>query len=337
LKLSQSADNVIGPDHAMAALSTGLRAFPTMCPPGGALVYFKGNCADVLAMPSNGARCRCSTKDGMCADHRELLILDADKITRQKKVNAHSYMAFGDKKDAREIVRRLGGRGCHIRLLDEPELDETKIYVANLPPAVTEEELTEVLTSCGTVASAKILRDCHGVNRGVGFVRMSTEDQAVAAIQFLHDRELIGWETPLQARLAYKYSKKVQMERAFKCLQAQNQKELADFVQRSQAFQAQAQAQPQAQPPYFPPPPPQPQPSTSTAPNPTPTNFPRFEEENRSAPIRPRVFHRSPPQSRANSLLSLDRLFDSRQSNRSQPQPQQEPQAKSEEDKPTQN
>ncbi|CAG0922545.1 unnamed protein product [Notodromas monacha] len=197
----------------LSSLNPELQAVPTVCPPGGAIVYLKaGNIADVLALPTNLFRCQCG-KDGC---NRTFQLIDTSLLTHSKAVQAHSYIAFGDKKDAREVVRRLGGRGCHIRLLEEPELDDTKIYVANLPPSVTEKEISYVLKDVGLVSSVKILRDSNGVNRGVGFIRMSTEDQAVGAIQFLHDRELIGCDLPLQARLAYKYSKKVQIERALK-------------------------------------------------------------------------------------------------------------------------
>lgn len=58
-----------------------------------------------------------------------------------------------------------------------------KLYVGNLPYSATEQVLTDAFTECGTVTSAKIIMDREsGRSKGFGFVEMSTNEEAAAAI-----------------------------------------------------------------------------------------------------------------------------------------------------------
>jgi RNA recognition motif-containing protein len=68
-----------------------------------------------------------------------------------------------------------------------------KIYVGNLSFSTTEDELRDLFASCGKVETASIVSDrMSGQSRGFGFVEMSTEDEARAAIAALDGRELGG-------------------------------------------------------------------------------------------------------------------------------------------------
>jgi RNA recognition motif-containing protein len=58
-----------------------------------------------------------------------------------------------------------------------------KLYIGNLSYTLTEESLAEVFASVGTVESAKIITDREtGRSKGFGFVEMSTDAEAQAAI-----------------------------------------------------------------------------------------------------------------------------------------------------------
>jgi hypothetical protein len=60
----------------------------------------------------------------------------------------------------------------------------TRLYVGNLPYAVTELDLRDLFGGVGTVTDAKIVTDREtGRPRGFGFVEMSTEDEARKAIE----------------------------------------------------------------------------------------------------------------------------------------------------------
>jgi RNA recognition motif-containing protein len=69
----------------------------------------------------------------------------------------------------------------------------TRLYVGNLPYAVTELDLRDLFSGLGTVTDAKIVSDREtGRPRGFGFVEMSTEDEAQKAIAELNGRDVQG-------------------------------------------------------------------------------------------------------------------------------------------------
>ncbi|HEU4620323.1 MAG TPA: RNA-binding protein [Gammaproteobacteria bacterium] len=58
-----------------------------------------------------------------------------------------------------------------------------KLYVGNLPYSVTEEGLMAKFSECGRVESAKLITDRQtGESKGFGFVEMSSDSEAQAAI-----------------------------------------------------------------------------------------------------------------------------------------------------------
>jgi RNA recognition motif-containing protein len=67
------------------------------------------------------------------------------------------------------------------------------IYVGNLTPDTTEDELRQAFEPFGDIASVKIIRDgTTGESRGFGFVEMPSEDQAKSAIGEMSGKELKG-------------------------------------------------------------------------------------------------------------------------------------------------
>ena len=73
---------------------------------------------------------------------------------------------------------------------------EKRLYVGNLPFDTTEDDLHQLFAAHGQIASAKLITDMEtGRSRGFGFVEMSTEEEAKAAIEKMNkakvgDREL---------------------------------------------------------------------------------------------------------------------------------------------------
>ena len=67
------------------------------------------------------------------------------------------------------------------------------IYIGNLSPRTSEEELRGVFEEFGEVDSVKIIKDNFtGKSKGFGFVEMSDQSQAEAAIAGLNGKELGG-------------------------------------------------------------------------------------------------------------------------------------------------
>ncbi len=68
-----------------------------------------------------------------------------------------------------------------------------KLYVGNLSFRVTSEDLEEYFAAAGAVDSANVVIDREtGRSRGFGFVEMSTEDEANAAIAQFNGQEYDG-------------------------------------------------------------------------------------------------------------------------------------------------
>ena len=60
------------------------------------------------------------------------------------------------------------------------------IYVGNLSPEVSEDELRQAFESFGQIASVNIIKDRYtGQPRGFGFIEMSVDTEAQAAIDGL--------------------------------------------------------------------------------------------------------------------------------------------------------
>lgn len=68
-----------------------------------------------------------------------------------------------------------------------------KLYVGNLAYSIRDNDLEQAFSQYGTVASAKVMMERDsGRSKGFGFVEMSTDSEALAAIQGLHEQSLGG-------------------------------------------------------------------------------------------------------------------------------------------------
>ncbi|MGD9723671.1 MAG: RNA recognition motif domain-containing protein [Pirellulales bacterium] len=68
-----------------------------------------------------------------------------------------------------------------------------KLYVGNLSYGVTSAELEQMFSQYGTVQSAQVIQDRDtGRSKGFGFVEMSSDSEAQAAIQGLNEQQHQG-------------------------------------------------------------------------------------------------------------------------------------------------
>jgi RNA recognition motif-containing protein len=66
-----------------------------------------------------------------------------------------------------------------------------KLYVGNLNYSTTEQDLRELFSEVGPVASVSLVMDRDtGRPRGFGFVEMETDEAAAAAVEKLNNREV---------------------------------------------------------------------------------------------------------------------------------------------------
>lgn len=69
----------------------------------------------------------------------------------------------------------------------------TKLYIGNLSYTTTQQSLQDFFAQVGPVASATVITDkMSGRSKGFGFVEMTSEADAQAAIEKLNDQELDG-------------------------------------------------------------------------------------------------------------------------------------------------
>ncbi len=68
-----------------------------------------------------------------------------------------------------------------------------KLYVGNLPFSATEQQLADMFAQSGTVESAKIITDRDsGRSKGFGFIEMSSDAEAQAAISKFNGMDMGG-------------------------------------------------------------------------------------------------------------------------------------------------
>ena len=68
-----------------------------------------------------------------------------------------------------------------------------KLYVGNLPFETSETDLQELFAQAGAVDSVRVMRDmATGRARGFAFVEMSTDEEAQAAVNKLHEQPFGG-------------------------------------------------------------------------------------------------------------------------------------------------
>ncbi|HLB74585.1 MAG TPA: RNA-binding protein, partial [Sedimentisphaerales bacterium] len=67
------------------------------------------------------------------------------------------------------------------------------IYVGNLSPKTTEDDLRQAFEAFGQVATANVIKDkFSGESKGFGFVEMPSKDEAQSAIDQMNGKELQG-------------------------------------------------------------------------------------------------------------------------------------------------
>ncbi|OVE76694.1 RNA-binding protein [bacterium F11] len=68
-----------------------------------------------------------------------------------------------------------------------------RLYVGNLPFSTTEDQLNNLFTSKGQVVSATLITDKFSKqSKGFGFVEMSNDSEATAAIESFNNCEMNG-------------------------------------------------------------------------------------------------------------------------------------------------
>ncbi|KAL3646821.1 hypothetical protein CASFOL_009365 [Castilleja foliolosa] len=112
------------------------------------------------------------------------------------------YVARAQKKSERdEILRKQFEEKKKERLI---KYQASNVYVKNIDDAITDDELKKYFSQCGTITSAKIMRDDKGASKGFGFVCFSTPEEANKSVYTFHatSKGLILHRKPLYVAIA---------------------------------------------------------------------------------------------------------------------------------------
>ncbi|KAL2978688.1 hypothetical protein AAZX31_13G131100 [Glycine max] len=90
------------------------------------------------------------------------------------------YVARAQKKAEREqILHRQFEEKRKEQIL---KYQASNLYVKNIDDDVTDKELRDLFSSCGTITSVKVMRDDKGISKGFGFVCFSNPEEANKAV-----------------------------------------------------------------------------------------------------------------------------------------------------------
>ena len=109
--------------------------------------------------------------------------------------NARSTEAGSQEKSGDGQPRKRSGRGGENRPRggDRASVESARVYVGNLSYEVTEQDLQELFKGIGGVRNVEIVynRSTHR-SKGYGFVEMLHMDDAIRAVEVLHDQHFMG-------------------------------------------------------------------------------------------------------------------------------------------------
>ncbi|KAE8725131.1 Cullin-associated and neddylation dissociated [Hibiscus syriacus] len=94
------------------------------------------------------------------------------------------YVARAQKKAEREQILR--NQYEERRKEQIMKYKASNVYVQNIDENVTDDELRDLFSQCGTITSAKLMRDDKGTNKGFGFVCFSAPEEAAKAVGMFH-------------------------------------------------------------------------------------------------------------------------------------------------------
>lgn len=72
-------------------------------------------------------------------------------------------------------------------------MNNRKLFIGSLPWSVDDAKLAQIFSQAGTVVSAQVIKDREtGRSRGFGFVEMSSDEEAQAAVSNLNGSDVEG-------------------------------------------------------------------------------------------------------------------------------------------------
>lgn len=114
-------------------------------------------------------------------------ILDPNE---DNKCKGYGFVDFEKASCAELAVKELSKKHIPAQMAKQQEQDPTNLYFSNLPSAMKETDLEQMLSTFGTVISTRILRDQESKSKGVGFARMESPDVCERVINHFNGKKM---------------------------------------------------------------------------------------------------------------------------------------------------
>ncbi|KAG6580648.1 Polyadenylate-binding protein 7, partial [Cucurbita argyrosperma subsp. sororia] len=148
------------------------------------------------------------------------MIISRDENGMSRGFGFINFVNSDDAKRALEALNgsQLGSKHIYIARAQKKQsvlkYKGSNVYVKNIDDGVTDEELRELFSPCGTITSSKLMRDDKGINKGFGFVCFSNPDEAKRAVNSLQGYMFHG--KPLYLAIAQrKVDRQMQLRNQF--------------------------------------------------------------------------------------------------------------------------
>jgi RNA recognition motif-containing protein len=138
----------------------------------------------------------------LCSPYGTIISTKAILDKNTNKCKGYGFVDFESPIAAESAVKNLQAQGVQAQMAKQQEQDPTNLYIANLPPYMTETELESMLAPYGTVISTRILRDANMQPRGVGFARMESKEKCEAIITIFNGKLLPSCKEALLVKFA---------------------------------------------------------------------------------------------------------------------------------------
>ncbi|XWS39927.1 hypothetical protein CRYUN_Cryun18bG0096800 [Craigia yunnanensis] len=156
----------------------------------------------------------------------------------------HGFVQFDNEESALKAIEQLNGMllndkqvyvGPFVRKQErDTSISKTKfnnVYVKNLSESTSDEDLKNIFSEFGTIASAVVMREPDGKSKGFGFINFENPDDAARAVEVLNGKKFDDKEWYVG-----KAQKKSEREVELKFRFEQTMKEAADKFQGANLY-----------------------------------------------------------------------------------------------------
>jgi len=132
-----------------------------------------------------------------------------DSLNGKELEGAEVYVGRAQKKSERE--KELKSMFEKLKRERMSKYQGVNLYVKNLDDTIEDEKLRQEFTHCGTITSAKVMRDEKGISKGFGFVCFATPNEATKAVTEMNGKMILN--KPIYVALAQrKEQRRAQLE-----------------------------------------------------------------------------------------------------------------------------